>query len=519
MDTTRSIQQVPPPASLDAALSGRTPFGDSVHIHEQFELGQRRWLESIAISLPVAAEVVAVLDRVDPKSRQRIVGDTVLRCAIRQALRRIVTGEEHGLPLEDCEKILRETVLHVENGGLRSPFEAGAVDAGNLGLEWHDGWVWSEENSGGFLGDAFRNIVQESYGGPLCTPSPDDVAMLRQGARLLAELLPLTSRSALSHVHLVAVFPPTGNWEGVLSTSLFQMGGAVFLGKAMLRNPWCVAEYLLHESLHQKLYDFRHGHSLLVRDSTPQQDLLGVAPARVPAPWNSPGLDEANHWDTFRAVAAFHVYVHLALLSTLAEQRASELGQVYGPLRDARPGMTSARVALDRAHYLGESITQSCWAELGRAGRLFVQWLATILDTLDPSPPPKGASLHLFLHRYLAEGKRLERQPVAASFGDKLAVLSADEVRTTRRIRSELGVQDERFNRALANVTVGDPGKKFSEVRGLIARTLLGLSPDGYGLTARPPASTNLDAVVRIMVEISSRTLAAAGVASENGAD
>ncbi|MGW6404519.1 hypothetical protein [Streptomyces sp. NPDC055134] len=60
--------------------------------------------------------------------------------------------------------------------------------------------------------------------------------------------------------------------------------------------------------------------------------------------WNIPGLDGNNRWNAHRAMAAFHVYVHLALLCSLAEQHAPRLRDIYGPL-DAPSPMTPSRKA------------------------------------------------------------------------------------------------------------------------------------------------------------------------------
>ena len=120
-----------------------------------------------------------------------------------------------------------------------------------------------------------------------------------------------------------------------------------------------------------------------------------------------PGLNKSNYWDTHRAVAAFHVYVHLGLLCTLAEERASELETVYGSLHSSLT-MTESRKAFERAHYLGEQIKEFCSGELGLAGKRLVDWLISVLDALDPSPPPQGSYIHLLLDRYQREARRIE---------------------------------------------------------------------------------------------------------------
>jgi hypothetical protein len=150
----------------------------------------------------------------------------------------------------------------------------------------------------------------------------------------------------------------------------------------MLRNPWWVADRLLHESLHQKLYDFRQTHSLLASDLAPQSALSKEPAATVRCIWNAGGWGGSNDWDTFRAIAAFHVYVHLAVFCAQAERRRAELLARFGAPDASFPTMTGRREAIERAQYLGREIRKSCWQELGPAGRLLVEWLSIILNSI-----------------------------------------------------------------------------------------------------------------------------------------
>jgi len=185
--------------------------------------------------------------------------------------------------------------------------------------------------------------------------------MLEKGALLLGELLPLLARSALRHTHLIAVFPSAA-WKGAASLSQFWLGGTIFVGREFVQSPWWVAEHLLHESLHQKLYDFHHGRSLLEsnfsREGTP----------KVCSLWNAPGTNNSNLWDTHRAVAAFHVYVHLALLSTMAEERTTELENAYGSA-SGKPGMIDSRRAMERAPFFGRENQEIMLARTGIGGQ------------------------------------------------------------------------------------------------------------------------------------------------------
>jgi predicted O-methyltransferase YrrM len=266
----------------------------------------------------------------------------------------------------------------------------------------------------------------------------------------------------------------------------------------MLHSLWWVAEHLLHESLHQKLYDFRHAHSLLELDYA-REDAPTVA-----SPWNSQQLTQANQWDAHRVFAAFHVYVHLALLAIVAEQRASELESTYGPLH----GMIQSHKALDRAHYLGEKLKQDCWDELGTAGQGLVDWLTAVLEFLDPSPPPKGAYVHLCLDLYESEANRVaaalrESEAMSSSLPERLIPLAKDEVENTRRVLSAIDAQQElqTFNNNIAQYADEELGANFPHVRRVIGTTLMDVSPDRYRLTE----SGDHDALVRQMIESASQ--------------
>jgi CubicO group peptidase (beta-lactamase class C family) len=236
--------------------------------------------------------------------------------------------------------------------------------------------------------------------------------MLAKGAQLLGDLLPLLSCNVLSHVHLIAVYPPVGTWTGMASASEFRLSGAFFLNRLSLSNPFAVAEAIFHEALHHQMYDFRQGHSLL------EPGFARKDAPRIHALWNLPDSKRGHYWNIHRALAAFHVYVHLALLCTVAEHRLHELEKVYGKL-----GSTTGRhKALARAQFLAEHIRKLCWQELGLAGKRFVDWFASVLDALDSSPPPKGSYVHLLLDRYRREGNEVELATRIQHIENNLAV-------------------------------------------------------------------------------------------------
>jgi hypothetical protein len=494
-------------ADLEVILSTHRGFADSTYIHQQLQLSYQLQLGRISAHLPAAGHLLEAVREADDHSRYRLLGDTSVRCAIQHALTAVETGRQEGIPLDECEEAFRAAAAHLAAGKRGAPLESGAPQVARLGPEADHPWVWSEEHTDDVFGRLFRYIVVKNFGDPLCTPSDDELENLKKGMQLLSDLAPLLSRSALSHTHMVALFPRVGGWKGRASCSQFRVGGTIFLSRESLRNPWWVAEHLLHESLHQKLYDFRRGHSLFQLD--PQR----AESPQIYSPWNVHDAKGSNYWDVFRAVAACHVYVHLVLLCMLAESRAAELEPRYGPIRQS-PAMTYSRAAFERAYYLCEQIRQSAWEELGVAGKRLIEWLSAVLDVLEPYPPPNGAYVHLLLDLYAREAtkadsvlrkSRSEREELRA----ELAGVIQPEVATTRRVLSMLDAEAalKEFNETLARYPEEIPGDDFPQVRGIIVRTLRDVSADGYSLKRRPQDAESQDKSVQEMVRQSSERL------------
>jgi hypothetical protein len=321
-----------------------------------------------------AGSLFESLGRAPDCCQDRAIGDPIVRCAVHYAISELETGEECMLTLEQCDQVFQEASRILEAGDC-SPLGSRLVT--RLGPDPQHGWVWNEECPDDMITRSFRHLVERHYGGSLCTPGTDELASLVRGERLLGELLPLSSRSALRHSHVIALFPQAGAWANVSSSSQFALSGAIFLSRDGLSSAWWVAEHLFHEALHQQMYDFRHTHTLFN-----EHELKREGAARVVAHWNHPGVKGGNEWSAFRTLAAFHVYVDTAVLHRVAERRAPELEGTFGP-PDGMFTASGGRTIFERAHYLDEQLRTTCWSQLGVAGKRFVGWFGSVLNALD----------------------------------------------------------------------------------------------------------------------------------------
>jgi hypothetical protein len=487
-------------AALDAILASHRGFGDSDYIHSQMHSVFTYRLKSVASEIPTAGRLLDRLDELDQRQLRRVLGDMVLRCAINHATRRVRLNSPRGLSLDQCSELFEDAANLLEHGYSNAPTRHGAARQEFVAFSSGDSWIWSDEHDDDSYYRAFRELVHGNYGAHICSATDDELAGLRRGTELLRELLPMTADSALSHAHVIGLFPQEGHWKGCGSSSQFGLTGVIFLDRSSLDDPWWVAEHLLHESLHQKLYDFRHGHTLFTPRTNTDEECA------IWSPWNSFG-NGANRWDVFRAFAAFHVYIHLALLSVVAEQRRSDdaVGIVGQETKHAR--IITSQTAIDRARYLGHSLGKSCWNRLGTAGKRFHEWLEAVLDVVDSAPPYRGAYVHLLLELYRNEGKRA----YSGKGMDKAALASilADDVAATRSILTELGLPSERLGRfslaILEHENLGDPADSFYRSRMTIADTILELCSDDRKIKPAPGIADPDERVWKIVQNSSER--------------
>ena len=312
-------------SAVEDEMASREPFANDFYILDVMSDSLTAKLERLAPDLPPAAELLGAIRQRPTNDYRRMFAETTLRSAIGHAYRRLVSGTPCYLELGECAAVLSVAAQYVAQGGTATPLQDGSLVA--LDPDSNHGLIWSEEHSYDTYGRALRALLMDRYRMLPVIPDAASIEVLRTRARLLEELLPALAPSALRHVQIVACMPSAAIFSDVQSSSQLHLSGIFFLRES-LGSPWWVAEHRPHESLHLKLYDLHHGHTLV-------QSGGGIEGARpVISPGNPSLLSGANKWYVWRVLVAYHVYVHLALLCAVAEQREPELAATYGPCSD-----------------------------------------------------------------------------------------------------------------------------------------------------------------------------------------
>ena len=466
-------------AIIEKVLASDGVFGDSLRIREGRHLAYRSRLEQLSAHLPQAEMLRVRLVEMGWSRIGLLAGNIVVRAAIDDALVAIASGDRQDVALKHCRCVLDIAADGIENvinpGFLGFGFgELLYPEFGEAGIA-----VWSVQEPETVYGRTFKRLLEDRLAeivgerAALCDVGPDDVAKLTRAISLLRGLVPSLAASALFHTDMLVVFP-SEEWGNGLSLSQARLGGAIFMSREILDNPWRLAEQIFHESLHQKLYDFRCACSVLEP---------GVArTARVRALWNIQG-GEAQLWNTSRTLTAFHVYVHLGLFGLKVEAGSASFEEEFGLAKAS--GVTSSRTALQRARYLSRSLAAQCWGELAVAGRRLVEWLTDILDVLEDAPALAGDHLHLLLDRYLREPRVLvtaSGMTSSVAHSEMLAALARDEVQVVQSVMGVLVSDDAAgaLGRSLGGVD-GDGAELLLRSRLLIAEALQDAVDDRSG--------------------------------------
>lgn len=208
--------------------------------------------------------------------------------------------------------------------------------------------------------------------------SPELAASIAHAARVAERALPKLARDAFSCVSRVGVFTTESTlYSGYASSAaLF-----VFINESALQESASAAEFLLHESLHQKLNDISLARTLVRHDYRDEES------DQVHVPWSF-GSDKERSFSADRSFAAFHVYTHQVLLY---------LGMYVNGAADEIQATSRAALAWARADVFAQAIRGGQLdRELGRDGRRLADWLGRVVDLLGDVTLPEGRKLASF---------------------------------------------------------------------------------------------------------------------------
>ncbi|MDQ0771966.1 hypothetical protein QF026_000432 [Streptomyces aurantiacus] len=387
-------------AQADTMLCADRQFGDSAAIGERNLARFRLGLTMLARHDGEAADVLRRTAAASDERLRPLLYDPVLRNCFEVDLALLESGRlEHssfGLYARD------HAAGPTTNGPTDVPHSTGPCEAlshphrrawPGLGDAWvltepapHDS---SQEMLAGRLMELYRDALGDSRAAGPVSPTDGVRTVLREGAELLATLLPAAGAGVLGHVTMVG-FTHRESEEGPLQS---MSGGdplpsTVLLAPERCASPWLAAESLLHEGAHLKLFDALRTGSV-VRNAT----------ERVPIPWR------IGSWTVIRVIVALHFYVHLLVFRAAADAADEAVRERFGApptaedLDEPSPGTPAAlsgqyRTSVERARYLAECMLSLPEESLTENGHRFARWLLTALRLVDddaPRPPDRAA--------------------------------------------------------------------------------------------------------------------------------
>lgn len=424
--------------SLERAWTNNAPFGDWRYIRQRVIESVSRRLELSQRLFPQAAPVLERIRALDDATAARVLEHPFLRSAVFAATQHlkhswgIITHEQ----VEQCLEQLGALLVGGWKGGKLSSLSL-LMKENYEDEARHPLWQWTGEEGDGTLTDITPALfLKQSPNYVSHHPTEEESRNLRQGIALLRKLLPILTPSILRHIDVIALIstePARGEagppGDSPLSTDPFiscstdTSPGVVFVNPSVLTNPWYIAEIILHEGLHSKLYDVMATHNLH-RPNYAQEEAAKLHPL-----WHV----SSQSWDVQRSLFAMHVYAHLALFFQRVARNFDALAPRFGPLHviDARLSM---RRSLDRAHFLGMKLAEVGTRDLGPAGHLLLAQLQEMLLVLDGAPvegtsvddePRSGEVAHrlvgdlyarqtLALERVLAHWRTISSHPQGA---------------------------------------------------------------------------------------------------------
>lgn len=207
-----------------------------------------------------------------------------------------------------------------------------------------------------------RSMLDEGIQVEVVEPSDADLSRMGAALTLLEEVLPETAVGTLHLAPGVAIVEGT-----VTSAYINENPYCVLINRTQFSDPALLAETIFHEALHQKMVDIRLSTNFL-REG--YDDLTSEERGDVLVPWPSSG--QPRKWSAARALAAYHVYVHVSVYYSALLSR-----EIYKLINlDKQAVRDRLQTAFERALYLGTSLTDAALNQVwGEDGQNLLQWL------------------------------------------------------------------------------------------------------------------------------------------------
>jgi hypothetical protein len=384
---------------LEREWAHNVPFGDWKYIRQRILESVRRRLELSQRLFPRAAPVLERTQALDDTAADRVLGNPFMRAVVFAATRhlkdswRLITREQVEQFFDELNVLLDEGW----RGGELPSISLLKEEEGDEGSSSHAIWQW--------IGDPEDRTITGITPTIILKKNPDcfflhltenEKSNLLRGMALLRDLLPVLTPSTLRHIDIVTLLSSNPRHhegdtpapsEKLISSSGDTTPGVIFISPSVLNNPWHIAEIVLHEGLHSKLYDVMATHNLL-RPNYSHEEAVQIQPK-----WHKSSVS----WNGQRSFFAMHVYAHLALFFQRVGRKFETLEQRFGPLHVA-DAQQAFRQSIDRAQFLGTKLSEDGAPDFGPAGRLLLTRLlemVRILDSANDEGSPTAATPEL----------------------------------------------------------------------------------------------------------------------------
>ena len=357
---------------IERALATQRPFGHAQHINTLVERLYMKRLEYSKTKIPLASELLTVLETVPDQYRYRILRDSIFRVGIDQAFLYSNDLKTHD-GREWIENLFQQALVLVNDK--TTLIEHIHQKLSKPALEPLVPLIWD-----GSINNVYSNCIERVVHkcvpeSNIDSPTQQHISTLSEAITLLQNILPQLTTSILSHVVTIVLVsdqnqPGSGHSYFHSGTSS-HIPGVMIVSTKKFDTVWGLAETLLHEALHLKFIDVEFTHTM---DPIKAEDRESW---KIQPPWHQFTSDNEG-WPPVRTMTAAHVYLGLALLFECTRQKSNLPATTTAPTKESL--QDASFICIERATWLLDSVDEYS-EKLGLAGQRFVCWLKNLAIT------------------------------------------------------------------------------------------------------------------------------------------